>query len=325
MARMGDWKGRLGHDPVPYLLLSGNPVILHFTRRDLLDENPGPVRRLRELPLAQSLLRKQRPDGSWKYPGRVACETEDYSQLETFRSLGILVENFGMDKRVPAISKAVAFLFSRQTGEGDFRGVYGRQYTPNYTGAILELIVKAGYARDPHVARCFEWLLSMRQDDGGWALPCITTGDGLNHKTMNGPLIQPDRTKPFSHGATGMVLRAFAAHPKYKRSKEAHHAGRLLASRFFQRDGPYIGRHTPDFWLRFSYPFWFTDLLSSLDSLARMGFCPDEPDIARGLEWLRKAQRPDGSWKTRLLRTGGGDTDRWVALGICRVFKRFYG
>ncbi len=322
---MGDWRRLFGHDPVPAILASGNASLVHFARRDLVGKDPGPGRRLWELPLARSLVRKQRPDGSWRYPGKRCCESEDYSQLETFRSLGILVENFGMDKRAPVISKAVAFLFSRQTDEGDFRGVYGRQYTPNYTGAILELVVKAGYAKDPHVTKCFGWLLSMRQDDGGWALPCITTGDGLNRRTMNGRLIRPDRTRPFSHGATGMVLRAFAAHPKYKRSKEAHHAGRLLASRFFLRDGPYIGRHTPDFWLKFSYPFWFTDLLSSLDSLSRIGFAPDEPLISAGLEWFRKAQRTDGTWRANLLRTGGGDTDRWVALAICRVFKRFYG
>jgi len=322
---MEEWKTQLTRDPLPPLLSSGNPAIVYFARRDLLGEKPGPVKSLWSLPAAQSLLKKQRPDGSWKYPGRAACDGQDYDQLETLRSLGILVENFGLDRRQPAISKAVDLLFSRQTEEGDFRGIYGRQYTPNYTGAILELVVKSGYSNDRRVDLAFRWLLSIRQDGGGWAIPCLTTGDGLNRRTMKGPPIRPDRTRPFSHLATGMVLRAFAAHPEYNEAEEASRAGSLLASRLFKRDARYIGRHTPEYWTKFSYPFWFTDLLSALDSLSKMGFGPEDPACAAGLEWFRREQGPDWSWKLRLLRTGGGDADRWVALAICRVFKRFYG
>jgi len=33
--------------------------------------------------------------------------------------------------------------------------------------------------------------------------------------------LQPDKTKPFSHLVTGVVLRAFAAHPMYRQLDEA--------------------------------------------------------------------------------------------------------
>lgn len=83
--------------------------------------------------------------------------------------------------------------------------------------------------------------------------------------------LQPDRTKPFSHLVTGVVLRAFAAHSKYRQLGEAKAAGELLASRFFKKDA-YPDRGTVDFWTRFSFPFWFTDVLSSLDSLSLLRF-----------------------------------------------------
>ena len=90
---------------------------------------------------------RQQPDGRWKYPGgnpdirsRAA-----YDQLETFRQLGVLVCKFGLDRQHPAVAAAARFLSSCQTEAGDYRGIYGRQYTPNYSAAITELLIRAGY------------------------------------------------------------------------------------------------------------------------------------------------------------------------------------
>lgn len=44
----------------------------------------------------------------------------------------------------------------------------------------------------------------------------------------------PDRSKPFSHLVTGMMLRAFAADPSWHDAPEVGRAGELLASRLFQ-------------------------------------------------------------------------------------------
>ena len=41
------------------------------------------------------------------------------------------------------------------------------------------------------------------------------------------PPVQPDLSKPFSHNWTGMVLRAFAAHPIYRYCEEAQLAADL--------------------------------------------------------------------------------------------------
>ncbi len=71
--------------------------------RDLLDEDPGPVTALWSLPVVERLLRKQRPDGSWPYPGGGIPKhraTEDYDQIETYRNLGILVEKYAATRRL---------------------------------------------------------------------------------------------------------------------------------------------------------------------------------------------------------------------------------
>ncbi len=321
------WLQKLKHDPLSPLALSKNCAISYFSKRDLLDENTEAIANLWQLPHALSLIRRQHPDGFWTYPGGGKPHLrslEDYNQLETYRNIGELIEKYGLNKQHAAIQKAATFLFSHQTPEGDFRGIYGNQYSPNYSAAIMELLIKAGYKSDKQIEKGFQWLLSIRQNDGGWAIPLRTTGvksysTVLSSKTT----IQPNRTKPSSHLITGVVLRAFAAHPKYKETKEAQIAGNLLASRFFKKD-KYLDRQNAEFWCRFSYPFWFTDLLSSLDSLSTIKFDAEQPTIKKALQWFAEEQQPDGIWRVKLLRGKDKDLNLWISLAICRVFRRFY-
>ncbi|MGB3903545.1 MAG: hypothetical protein WBB22_01350, partial [Anaerolineae bacterium] len=228
----------------------------------------------------------------------------------------------------PAIQNAASFLFTFQTEEGDFRGIYRNQYSPNYSAGIMELLIKAGYQDDPPIHRGFAWLLSMRQADGGWAVPARTgAGKGagrIKDAFLAEETIQPDRSKPFSHWCTGVVLRAFVAHPEYRSAPEARHAGELLKSRFFQRD-KYTDRQAAYFWEKIRYPFWWTDILSALDSLSWLEFSKDDPDIGRGLDWLVGNQGETGLWEARYLTGGDRDIHLWTTLGVCRVLKRFLG
>jgi squalene-hopene cyclase-like protein len=318
------WRWGLKCDPLPVLLSAKSEAIRYLSRRDLLDEKVGSVERLWVLPEARRLAERQLPSGGWAYPaGNPKIRSrQDYNQLETFRVLRWLVEKFGMNRDSPAVSRAADFLFSFQTKDGDFRGIGGNQYVPYYSAAFMELLVKAGYSDDPRITSGFRWLISARQDDGGWAFPLRTRGKRLGPATFGGPTIEPDRTKPFSHLVTGIVLRAFAAHPAYRKSEEARVAGRLLASRFFQRD-PYPDRGSPSFWTSFSFPFWFTDLLSALDSVSLLGLGREHPQVRRGLDWLAARQRKDGSWKLALrIMVREEERDLWMTLAISRVFRR---
>jgi hypothetical protein len=307
-------------------MASKNQAIRYFVRRDLLEEAVEKIESVWQLPQVAKLLRRQQPDGSWKYPGGGKAHlraTEDYNQLETYRVLGELVEKYGMDKRHSAIEKTAKYLFSCQTEEGDFRGIYGTQYTPNYSAAIMELLIKAGYSADTRIEEGFQWLLSIRQNDGGWVIPLRTATIKLNTGILKATTLKPNKAKPFSHLVTDVVLRAFAAHEKYRHSEAARTGGELLASRFFEKDA-YPDRQSADFWLKFSYPFWFTDLLSSLDSLSLMGFTGDNPQIAKAHDWFTTRQQENGTWKLTLLRNKDKDLSLWLSLAICRVFKRFY-
>lgn len=288
---MEAWLHQLGVDPLPTLQASGNEALQYFVRRDLLEEDVGPVDSLWELPLAAKILKKQREDGSWKYPGgkEEIRSQRNYDKLQTYKMLMELVEKYGFTKAHPAIQSAARFLFTFQTEEGDFRGIYRSQYSPNYSAGIMELLIKAGYDEHPRIERGFAWLLSMRQNDGGWAVP-MRTGTGKGSATIKDAFwlpetIQPDRSKPFSHWCTGIVLRAFAAHTEYRKAPEARHAGELLKSRFFQRD-KYTDRQAAYFWEKIRYPFWWTDILSALDSLSWLGFSKEDRHVGRGLDWL---------------------------------------
>ena len=326
MRTMTSWRKRLPYDPIPLLLESGSEPVEYFARRDLLEENSGTVERLWESRDAQKILRRQLKNGGWRYPSpaTTARSVENYDQIEAYRNLGYLIEKYGFTRKHPAIRNAAEFLFSSQTSAGDFRGIYGTQYSPNYSAGIMELLIKAGYGRDARITRGLRWLLSMRQIDGGWAIPLRThpTG-GKWTDLMRVKTIEPDRAKPFSHMVTGVVLRAFAATEKYRDREEIRSAGELLTSRFFKTDA-YVDRRTPEFWVGFSYPFWFTDLLSSLDSLSRLGFPAEDPDIRKGLNWFVERQRKDGGWTLKLLKGADKALPYWLDLSVCRIYRRFF-
>jgi hypothetical protein len=312
---------QLRRDPIGPLLVADDAALRSLARRELLGESTPEIS-LAELPAVRWAVARQQPDGRWKYPGGnpdIRSQAA-YDQLETYRQLGVLVCKFGLDRRRPAVAAAAGFLSSFQTEAGDYRGIYGRQYTPNYSAAITELLVRAGYEGSAQVENAMRWLLSMRQDDGGWAIPTRTLGLPLNVMLTARETLEPDRSRPSSHLVTGIVLRALAAHPRYRHSADTRRAADLLKSRFFRRDA-YPDRAAPSYWLVFSYPFWWTDLLSALDSLAQIGFRAADPDIARGVAWFTGNQEPSGLWNTGRNRPKGPHSDLWVGLAICRMLK----
>ena len=319
------WIEDLRLNPLPALLSWRDPALNYFTRRDLLEEQAGPVEELWGLPAARKIINRQQADGSWRYPGGNPASTpgSNYAVLETFRSLGILVEKFDCDRNHPAIEAAAEYIFSCQTAEGDIRGILGNQYMPYYHAAILELLIKAGYAEDVRVTHGLEWLLAQRQADGGWIVPLQAVPAKERTRDMwPGPAIPPDRSRPFSHLATGMALRAFAAHPAYRRHPAALAAAALLKGRFFLAD-TYGDRQAPAYWVKFQYPFWWTNLLTGLDTLARLGFGAADADVRRGLGWFAANQGPDGLWEHGYGAGKGAHALRlWVALAVGRVFRR---
>lgn len=317
------WESYFHYDAISPLIESSNKAITLFARRDLKNQHIE-VQDLWEEKEAQKLLRKQMPGGFWEYPTKSSnTAKENLNQYQTFKNFGVLIEKYGFDKTHPSIQSIAEYFFETQTEEGDFRGIYDKQYTPNYTAAITELLIKAGYADDYRIKRVFEWLLSIRQQDGGWALPFRTQGYNIGVTYAHQTTIQPEISKPFSHMVTGVVLRAFAAHPEYKYIAEAKEAGQLLIKNLFLNDN-YVDRGNRKYWSQFVFPFLYTDLISALDSLSLMGFSDREPQIIEAMSWFVDNQQSSGLWEFKI--TGGRDKDTlqlWLALAVCRIFKRF--
>ena len=323
--RMKTWTDCFKYDPVLPLIECKDQSISLSAQRDLLGKGI-PLQDLWNLPEPLKILRKQKKNGSWEYPGpkEQIRKKEDYHQIETYRNLGYLIEEFGFTRNHSTIQNAAEYLFTFQTDEGDFRGIYGNQYTPNYTAGIAELLIKAGYAQDERISNVFKWLISIRQSDGGWAIPFRTHNYNLDIISTNTKKIQTDSSKPFSHMITGIVLRAFAAHPSNRKSKEAMEAGKLLLSGFFKKDN-YPDRGGKEYWLRFTFPFWFTDLISALDTLSVLGFSEDEHEIEKAFDWFVSQQKKDGKWELKILKGQNKDViQSWLGLAICRIFKRVH-
>jgi hypothetical protein len=319
---MGSWQSELKVDPVPTLLSTGNDAIKYFTLHDLCDRIYISVKTLWELPEAKKILRKQEEDGSWKYPGKKAMEHQDYDQYQTYLNLAELVEKYGLNRGHDAIERAAEYLFGFQSEEGDFRGIYANQYSTTYSPAIMEILIKAGYEDNPRIAQGFDWLLSIRQDDGGWALPFRTVGLNLKEAWETPEPLEPDRSKPSSHMVTGAVLRAFAAHPEYRKSCDAKKAGELLLSRFFTND-KYADRRSKDYWERLSFPFLYPDIVSTLDSMYFLGFSRNNPEIEEALKFLRDKQNKNGTFDLKITRGSDKNLSYWVCLAVCRLFKRY--
>lgn len=318
------WLSELKYNPLEPLLASDYPPIIYWTRRELLKQTVAdPKEVLWDLKIPMSILRKQNSDGSWTYPTKKVTASVDYDQVETYRQLGFLVEMFGFDRRHDGIIKAADYIFSKQSNEGDFRGIYANQYSPNYTAAILELLVKAGYEDDKRVLSAFSWLESAQQNDGGWALALRTRGRSLDAIYTGDKQLTLDRDKPFSHLITGIVLRAYAAHPVYKCSDTAKSATELLASRFFSRD-KYPDKNRIEDWTRFSFPFWQTDILTSLDIIGTIS-----PDLAQNRQvleakkWFISHQQTNGLFTGHLLKDRYHDLQFWYSFAVCRAFNRF--
>ena len=319
------WLAKLPANPLPALIAEKGTPLSYYVQRDLLSEPGDPLEELWQHPVLAKLLRKQASDGAWPYPGmnRKDGQVFNYNLLETYRNPRLLVEIYGLDHRHPGLSLAAEYIFSCQTPEGEIRGILGNQYIPYYHAAILELLIKAGYAQDPRLLRGMDWLLSMRQLDGGWIIPFQAVPARMKtNDTWAGLPIPPPRERPFSHLATGMVLRAFAAHPAYAQIEAAGQAAILLKGRFFQPD-KYNDRKAPAYWLKFQFPFWWTDLLSALDSHTRLGFTLQDDQIRKGVEWFLTHQEADGLWPTRYGSGKNAAQNRlWVGLAVCRVLKR---
>ncbi|MBU1186578.1 MAG: hypothetical protein KKD56_03245 [Acidobacteria bacterium] len=314
---------------IEFLLARGNLPILYWLKKDILEV---PVDResknLQKFAKRIRILESQKPNGGWskKKEDRDPRWEKTYYIVDTIRSVYQLY-SYGCMKEDEGVEKAVDFIFSTQSKEGDFRGAYLNEYAPTYQALIIEILCHLGYHGDKRVQAGFKWFMKNKQDDGGWLIPYRTINKHELKKRYNYEAqltldpVKPDSQMPSSHLVTGMVLRAMAASPTWKKSKEARRAGDLLISRFFKPD-LYQDRQQAIYWQELTYPFWATDILSSLDSLSRIGFNLSDDGIKKAFQWLMENQNGQGYWQSGMKKSGLED-HLWVTLSVLRVIKNF--
>ena len=197
---MNNWTPQFRHDPHSSRLASTSDVAVQYSfENDLIGNVSVKLKDVWESRQAQTILNKQREDGSWKYLSKksTAFSKMDYDLYETITVLAGLVEIYRFDKSHLAIQRTAEYLFRNQSSQGDIRHVYANQYSPNYSAMVAELLIKAGYQDDPHVIRILDWLIKNRQQDGGWALPFRTQGLNLQSFGLD-ETIEADYSKPSS-------------------------------------------------------------------------------------------------------------------------------
>lgn len=317
------------NNAIEFLLARGNLPILFWLKKDILEvPSDRELRNLQKFAARIRILRSQRANGGWckkKYEGHPQWE-KTYSIVETLRNL-LKLYNYGCCFEEPGVQKAIQFLFSTQSKEGDFRGAYLNEYSPTYHALTLEVLCLYGLDKDKRTQKGFRWIIKNRQVDGGWVIPYRTIDQEKlkSRYTIKAQLklepIKSDKSRPFSHLVTGMVLRALAASPTWRKSKEAKKAAELLLSRFFEAD-KYNDRSLPLFWEEFTFPFWATDVLSSLDSLSRLGYTAENERIQKALAWLMNKQNDQGCWEAGNKKSTLED-HLWITFAVLRVLKRF--
>jgi hypothetical protein len=156
----------------------------------------------------------------------------------------------------------------------------GKVVAVHFQGWALSALCRAGFEADERVEKGFKFLLSLRQDDGGWAWRGVRTESAA---------------RPSSHLITGMVLRAFASSKERRTGREARRAAELLATRFLQPDR-YEDRKAPAFWEALVEPRFYTDVLDALDTITSIGLGKENSGVRTAEAYLRSRQAKDGLW-----------------------------
>jgi hypothetical protein len=306
-------------------------------RRDLIDDSEAPTAReiagYREV---QSVLRKMESDGSFvprapeKGMGseKFALCLATVRALDRLADLGLRVEDEG--GATPQLRKMADVILASQASDGGIADlalaetpkVRSKIVALHFHGWAISALCRAGFESDPRVEKGFQLLLSLRQDDGGWAWRGVRTASAA---------------RPSSHLVTGMVLRSFASSSQRCTSREARRAAELLATRFLQPDR-YEDRKAPAFWEVLTEPRFYTDVLDALDTITSIGLGKENSGVRTAEAYLRSRQATDGLWYPGAPVKGEGPTARsagkaagkdkdlaeaiWLTLRVLVVLRR---
>jgi hypothetical protein len=285
------WRARLARDPIPTLLREGPASLTARVRRDLIDDDEAPRgAELLAYPDVKAFLKKQGSRGEFPAkPTEKALGPEKFATVvATVRALERLAE-LGLDvDTAPAVAAAAELVLGTQAKDGGIAALAigekktdrGKVVAVHFQGWALSVLCRAGLDSDERVTRGFAFLLQWRQADGGWAWRGVRCDSSA---------------RPSSHLITGMALRAFAASPSRRSSREARRAAELLATRFLQPDR-YPDRKAPSYWELLAEPRFYVDMLDALDTVTAVGLGKENSGVRTAEAYVRGRQSQDGLW-----------------------------
>ena len=129
-----------------------------------------------------------------------------------------------------------------------------------------------------------------------------------------------------------MALRAFAASPSRRSSREAKRAAELLATRFLQPDR-YPDRKAPAYWQQLAEPRFLLDMLDALDTVTAVGLGKENSGVRTAEANVRGRQSPDGLWypggptepgaaKVPTVSPKDKEAARWLTVRALSVLRR---
>ena len=96
----------------------------------------------------------------------------------------------------------------------------------------------------------------------------------------------------------------------------------LLADRVFTRD-KYSDRSGVEYWTKFTYPYHWTDILSTIDTLTLLGI-KNHPKIDEIKQWFKKHKQKNGIYKVNIMAGAKyKDVKYWITLQYLKVLRRF--
>lgn len=269
--------------------------MLARVRRDLIDDSEAPTaEEIAGYPEVKVLLRKVGKDGSFTPrtsekelggPKFARC-LATVRALDRLADLGLRVE--GRSSVSQHLHRIADCILASQDSDGGIADLAlaetprgrGKAVALHFQGWALSALCRAGFESDERVEKGTRFLLSLRQDDGGWAWRGVRTNSAA---------------RPSSHLVTGMVLRAFASSKDRRGSREARRAAELLATRFLQPDR-YEDRKAASYWEILTEPRFYTDVLDALDTITSIGLGKENSGVRTAEAYLRSRQAKDGLW-----------------------------
>ena len=318
---------------IPLLLGDKSPALRYLVMKELLhkSENDRELRELFKLrfedPILTGLLDFQNNDGSWGSSEELGLLLHGKigNTAQALCRLGYL----GFNESFKPIKKAAEFLFSHQMPNGSWphsptsetfkHSQHGEIIAPIITALPLRGLAMCGFATDPRSEKAYDYLLSIRAEDGSW--PIWLSPDGKIGYQPVGYRQMPNSRLGCRSNSTS-ALSAFAYHPERRTSPEAQRVLDLLLARETRERqvlgfevARYIGiepaRGRLTYYARF-------DLTLILNLCWRLGANTSDPRVEGIVNFLRESQGSYGLWEYQLKP----EASRWVTFDILRSLMK---